>query len=308
MRLRPLGSTGIEVSEIGLGTWGMSGDSYGPVDDSESVRLVERAIELGVTLIDTADAYGRGRVLGLIGEAIRGKRDSIVLSVRIGNDFYRSVVKKNFAPSYLAWAVEQSLRRLGTDRLDLLLLHNPANETLRRGDCFRAARDLRSSGKIRAWGASVTSGDDARLAVDGGAEVIQLPYNLLHGQPMNAVISDLPEPRPGLIAYSALEYGILAGAASPSARFGEKDHRRRRYTREELRSRAAKVGRLRFLVHDDVQTMAQAALRFCLANHALSSVLAGTRSALHLEQDVEASVPPPALPEADLRRIGEVLA
>lgn len=307
MRSRPLGTTGLEVSEIGLGTWGMSGDSYGPADDAKAVRVIARALELGVTLVDTADSYGRGRVLRVIAEAIRGKRESVVLAVRIGNDFYRSAVRKNFAPSYLTWAVEQSLRLLQTDRIDLFVLHNPSNETMRRGDCFQAARDLRGSGKVRAWGVSVTSADDARLAVDGGAEAIQLPYNVLHGDLMNAVISDLPDPRPGLVAYSALEYGMLAGAASPNARFGEKDHRRRRYTREELRGRAAKVGRLRFLVHDDVNTTAQAALRFCLANQALSSVLVGTRSLEHLEEDALASVPPPALPEEDLRRIAEVL-
>lgn len=307
MRQRPLGETGFRVSEIGLGTWAMTGDSYGSAPDDACKAIVARALELGVTLIDVADSYGRGSVERLLGDSLKARRRDVVLSVRIGNDFYRSVVRKNFAPSYLRYALDQSLRRLRTDFVDVVMLHNPSVESMRRGECFQACKQLVEAGKARAWGVSAARPDEARVAVEAGAEVVQLPYNLLHHAVVNAVASDLPRPRPGVLVHSPLEYGMLAGGILATTRFGDKDHRRRRYTREELRLRALTVGRLRFLVHDPVKTLAEAALRFCLSNLAVSSAVVGTLSPTHLEEDCAASAEPPLLPEADLTRIAAIV-
>lgn len=307
MRQRPLGETGFRVSEIGLGTWGMTGEAYGVASDPVCRTIVDRALDLGVTLIDVADAYGRGNVERLLGASLQGRRGSAVLSVRIGNDFYRSVVRKNFAPSYLRYALDQSLRRLRTDYVDVVLLHNPSLDSMRRGVCFEACKQLVEAGKARAWGVSACRVDEARVAVEAGAEVMQVPYNLLHQDVANAVISDLPRPRPGVLVHSPLEYGMLAGGVLATTRFGDRDHRRRRYTRDELRQRALTVGRLRFLVKGDIQTLAEAALRFCLANHAVSAAIVGTLDPTHLEQDCAASVEPPLLPEQDLGRLAQIL-
>jgi len=307
VRQRPLGETGFRVSEVGLGTWGMTGEAYGVAPDETCRKVIDKALDLGVTLIDTSDSYGRGSVERLLGDTLKGKRNGVVLSVRVGNDFYRSVVRKNFAPAYLRWAVEQSLRRLRTDFLDVVLLHNPSLDSMRRGVCFEACKQLVEAGKARTWGVSAARIDEARVAVEAGAEVVQVPYNLLHHEVANAVASDLPRPRPGLLVHSPLEYGILAGGILATTRFGDRDHRRRRYTREELRQRALTVGRLRFLVHGDVKTLAEAALRFCLANQMVSAAIVGTLDPVHLEQDCAASVEPPLLPEPDLSRLAQIL-
>lgn len=307
MKLRSLGETGFRVSEIGLGTWAMTGEAYGAAPEDACRKVVDRALDLGVTLIDVADSYGRGSVQRLLGDALKGRRNTVVVAARVGNDFYRSVVRKNFAPSYLRYAVDQSLRRLRTDFLDVVLLHNPSLDSMRRGECFEACKGVVEAGKARAWGVSAARVDEARVAVEAGAEVVQVPYNLLHHEVLNAVASDLPHPRPGVLVHSPLEYGILAGGVLATTRFGERDHRRRRYTREELRQRALTVGRLRFLVHGHVKSLAEAALRFCLANQTVSAAIVGTLDPTHLEEDCAASAEPPLLPEADLSRLAQIL-
>jgi aryl-alcohol dehydrogenase-like predicted oxidoreductase len=307
MRQRPLGETGLRVSEIGLGTWAMTGESYGAAPPDASRRVILRALERGVTLIDVADVYGRGSVERLLGGALAGHRSEVVLSVRIGNDFYRSIVRKNFAPSYLRYALDQSLKRLGTDFVDVVMLHNPSLESMRRGECFDACKQLVQAGKARAWGVSAAGVDEARVAAEAGAQVVQVPYNLVHHTIVHALQSDLPRPRPGIVVHSPLEYGMLAGGVLATTRFGEKDHRRRRYTREEIRQRTQMVERLRFLVKGEVKTLAEAALRFCLANPVVAGVLVGTLDPQHLDEDCAASAPPPLLPDADLTRLAEIV-
>src|SRR6266850_6008807 len=129
MKVRKLGSTGLEVSEIGFGAWAIGGNahgnSYGPTDDDESLRAIKTALDLGCTFFDTADCYGFGHSEELLGQALKGHRDRVIIATKGGSDFYHTPPRLNFTESHLVFAVEESLRRLNTDTIDLYQLHNP---------------------------------------------------------------------------------------------------------------------------------------------------------------------------------------
>ena len=159
MRYRKLGRTGIEVSEIGFGTWSIGGKDWGPTDDGDSIRAVRKALDVGMTFFDTADHYGAGHSEGILGKALAGQRDKVVIASKGG--ILSDPSKQDFSAAHLATALEASLRRLRTDAIDLYFLHNPTADDMRRGECFEVMRRLKADGKIRSWGVSV------RPPVDG---------------------------------------------------------------------------------------------------------------------------------------------
>jgi len=134
MRRRPLGKTGLQVSEIGFGAWAIGGNahgnSYGPTDDAKSVAAVQKAVDLGVNFFDTADVYGWGHSEEVLGKALEGRRDQVLLATKVGGDFYHGQVRANFDPGYIAFALGRSLHRLRTDHVDLYQLHNPPAEMM----------------------------------------------------------------------------------------------------------------------------------------------------------------------------------
>src|SRR5688572_9478031 len=129
MKYRPFGSTGFQVSEIGFGAWGIGGNahgnSYGPTDDEESLRTIKTALDLGCTFFDTADVYGFGHSEELLGKALKGGRDRVIIATKGGSDFYHNPPRLNFTEDHLIMAVDKSLKRLDTDYIDLYQLHNP---------------------------------------------------------------------------------------------------------------------------------------------------------------------------------------
>src|SRR5574341_1091382 len=143
MKYRNLGRTGLNISEIGLGTWPMGGDEYGVVDDAECVCTIQAAIDNGVTFIDTADVYGYGHAESLIRQALEGRTEKVVIATKIGNDMYSVPPQpggggKNFSREYLVKATEGCLSRLGVETLDLLILHNPSLDLIRQGVIFES--------------------------------------------------------------------------------------------------------------------------------------------------------------------------
>jgi aryl-alcohol dehydrogenase-like predicted oxidoreductase len=306
MRRRPLGKTGLSVSEIGLGTWTFSGD-WGPADDAASVATIERALERGVEYLDVAAAWGHGRVETLVGRAIRMRREKVVLGVRVGVDLLEGGMRLAFSPDRLESQMAASLGRLGTTDVDLVLLHGPSLDTLRRGEFLQTFDRWRAAGKMRAWGATVTSEESARAAMDAGAEVLALPYNLLHGAVLHPIAPDIEERKVGVLAHTTLEYGLLAGKWTAATRFGADDHRSRRFRPMDLRARLRKVDQLRFLTEGTVQTMAEAAVRFVLSTGIVSSAVVGVRTAGQLEEVLRAAGAEPYLDAAQLARVGEAL-
>jgi aryl-alcohol dehydrogenase-like predicted oxidoreductase len=307
MRFRTLGKTGPKISEIGLGGWSIGGDSYGPTDDRESVAAIRRAFDLGITFFDTADMYGNGRSERLIAEALRGHRKEVVIATKMGYDFYKGGRDKNFTRGYLLFAVEQSLQRLETDRIDLLQLHTPPLEVLQQGEVFEVMKLLQESGKIHSYGVSLshsTPPKAAEIVVKKSRAVsLQIAYNLLHQEQLLAISGLVRDSGIGIIARSPLEYGLLTGKYREDTTFHPEDHRSNRWTREELKAIVQKVEGLRFLVKGEVESLTEAALRFVLSNPLISVVIPGVKTAAQVEEHVRASGEGPYLTEEDLRKI-----
>jgi len=299
--------TGLRVSELALGTWGLSGDAYGKVDRAEAERVVLRAADLGFSLFDTADSYGAGRMELLLGKTLAAYPGATIVS-KVGTDRTTEPPRKRFGREHIASACDRSLKRLGRDTIDIYLLHNPSAQTLETGEAIAELADLRTKGKIRHWGVSVGDIDSARQAIRQGAEVIEIAYNLFHSQDLHRLGGEVVVNRVGVLARSTLAYGLLAGMWPTSKEFAQGDHRAERWTRVELGRRIEQLDAVRFLVKGDVLTMRAAALRFVLANQLVTSAVLGPRSVEQLDQLVrEAGAGPLYLSDEDLAQLPRTL-
>src|SRR5918995_4320966 len=180
MQYRPLGRTGLRVSVIGLGTMVHAGH-FGPTTDSESLSAIDAALELGVNFIDTSDAYGAGYSETLLGNALKGKRDTVIIATKGGNVMVGpNRGKRIFEPDYISRVMEESLQRLQTDYIDLYQLHNPTVEVIERGDVWEILERAKKEGKIRHYGVSINTVDEGIAAIKTGrSDTIQAEYNLL---------------------------------------------------------------------------------------------------------------------------------
>ncbi len=285
MRTRPLGKTGLRVSDFTLGTWGLSGEAYGPVTSEERARVVHRAIDLGVNFIDTSDAYGAGAVECEIGRLLDGQ-SGVHVCARIGVDRSTQPARKHFEREYLERAVERSLKRLGRESIDVCLLHNPSVDVLASGEATMLMEDLAKTGKVLAWGVSVGTEAVGRAAIDAGSKVISIGYNLLHSADLHRLSGDVMVSGIGVLARHVLAYGLLAGGWNKELEFPEGDHRTMRWTQEGLGRRIEQLEALRFLVRGEVSSLRAAAVRFVLANHLVSSAIVGPKTVSQLEQVV----------------------
>lgn len=307
MRKRPLGKTGLVVSELAIGTWGLSGDAYGKVEEADAELVLRRAIDIGFDVIDTSDAYGAGRMERLAGKLAK-EHANVVVVTKGGLDRTTEPARKTFSADFLRGAVERSLKRLGRDAIQLYLLHNPTPETLWGGEAIDAMIALKQEGKIEHWGVAAGDEDVARAAIDKGAEVIELAYNLLHPIDMHRLQGDIMISGCGVLARSVLGHGLLAGMWAKDRRFEDGDHRNERWTRLEIERRVNDLDAVRFLVKGDVHTLRGAAVRFALANHHVSAAVLGPRTKEQLEQLVrETGGGPRYIHEDDLRQLPRAL-
>jgi aryl-alcohol dehydrogenase-like predicted oxidoreductase len=307
MRKRPLGKTGLVVSELAIGTWGLSGDAYGTVDEAEAEKVLRRAIDIGLTLVDTADAYGGGRMERLCGKLAKEHADLVIVT-KGGIDRTLDPPRKSFAPAAIRAAVERSSKRLGVDAIPLYLLHNPTPEALHTGEATDALEALKREGKLRHWGVAAGDEDVARIAIDKGAEVIELAYNLNHQIDLHRLAGDIMVSGCGVLARSVLSHGLLTGLWAKDRKFPDGDHRATRWTGLELEHRMRQLDALRFLVKGEVHTLRAAAVRFVLANHTVSAAVLGPRTVEQLEQLVrETGGGPRYLSDDDLRQLPRIL-
>ena len=307
MKYRMLGRTGLRVSAVGLGTMVHAGH-FGPMDDRESLSAIQTAMDLGVNFIDTSDAYGAGYSETLLGEALRGKRDRIILATKGGNVMVGpDRGKRNFTPDYIGRVLDESLKRLQTDYVDLYQLHNPTVDVLERGEVWQVLERAKQAGKIRHYGVSINTIDEAIAAVNGGrSDTIQLEYNLLAQEPAEKIFPLAQKADVGIIARVPLRRGILTGklTAADDGRFQGEDVRARSFKGEPFRRELAKAEQLRFLIGGDVQTFAQAAIAFCLAHPAVSTTIPGARNAQQMRENA-AGADVTISPE-NLKRIDEL--
>ncbi len=308
MRKRPLGKTSLYVSEMSVGTWGLSGEAYGKVEEKDAERVVRRCLEMGMTLVDTADSYGGGRMEAMLGRILKSRRDVVVVT-KGGTDRTTDPPRKHFDAEYLRESVGRSLKRLQRDRVDVYLLHNPSMDALAAGDCTATMEALKKEGKVAHWGVSAGSDEVARAAIDKGAEVIEIAYNLVQCVDLHRIAGDVMVSGVGVLARSVLDYGLLAGDWNKEREFPEDDHRAMRGTKLELERRVEQLQSMRFLVKDDVRTMRAAAVRFVLANTLVSSAVLGPRTVEQAEQLVrEVGGGPRYLPDEALVSLPRALA
>jgi len=307
MKYRTLGKTGLRVSIVGLGTMVHAGH-FGPMKDSESLEAIETALELGVNFIDTSDAYGAGYGETLLGNAFKGKRDKIVIATKGGNVMVGpNRGKRIFEPDYISRVMDESLRRLQTDHIDLYQLHNPTVEVIERGAVWEVLERAKKAGKIRHYGVSINSMEEGIAAVkDGRTETIQVEYNLLAQKPAEAFFPAAQQANIGVIARVPLKRGILTGKLKQSdeQRFQGEDVRARSFKGEAFAQELAKAEQLKFLAHGAVQSLGQAAIAFCIAHPAVSVVIPGARNAEQMREN--ASAADVEIPAADLEKISDL--
>ncbi len=290
MKHRKLGSTNLVVSEIGFGTWGISGIGYGFTDDKESIRTLHKALDLGINLIDTADSYGNGHSEVLIGRVLKemGDKDTII-ATKVGWDFYRpDGTRSNLKRDYILFALEQSLKRLGRDRIDIYHLHNSKPDSIIENQVYETLDELKKQGKIRFCGVSALHIHDGIEAINSGkADVIQVRYNLLDQRAEETVFPLALRKRTGIIVREPLACGLLTGKYDSRSRFPKNDHRRG-WNINFLEETAMKVKKLEFL-KSPAKTLTQAALSFTLAHSAVSSVIPGSKTVNQVFENIEAS-------------------
>jgi aryl-alcohol dehydrogenase-like predicted oxidoreductase len=283
MRTRDLGTTGLRVSELALGTWGLSGEGYGTVEESEQDAVIDRALAVGITLFDTADTYAGGEMEKRLGRRLpKGTEVSVV--TKVGTSSEGTLLKKDFSAQNLRISTERSLERLGRDRIDVLLLHNPSPKTLSRGEAVATMKELVELGLAHTWGVSAGSPECSTAAASAGAPVIELAYNAFHWRELSVIADSVREKKIGILARSVLAYGLLCGAWPTNKEFPSEDHRSERWTADELKRRIVQLNALRPSVYGNVQSLRSVAVRYVLANPLVSSAVIGPRKGGQLDQ------------------------
>jgi aryl-alcohol dehydrogenase-like predicted oxidoreductase len=306
MQYRTLGRTGLKVSVIGLGTMVHAGH-FGPMKDEDSLGAIDAALDLGVNFIDTSDAYGAGYSETLLGTALKGRRDKVVLATKGGNFMVGpNRGKTNFSADHIGRVMDESLQRLQTDYVDLYQLHNPSVEIIRNGEVWELLERRRKAGKIRHYGVSINNAEEALAAIEGArSATIQLEYNLLVQEPADKIFPLAQKENVGIIVRVPLRRGLLTGKLTPEdqQRFQGDDVRARNFAGNIFKEQLDKVDRFRFLEKPG-RSLAQAAIAFCIAHPAVGTVIPGGRNARQARENTAAAEAP--LSQEELRKIAEL--
>ena len=306
MEKRKLGTQGLTVSAMGLGCMGMS-EFYGPRDDAESISTIHRALDLGITFLDTADMYGPYINEELIGRAIRGRRDQVVLATKFGivrtaDPAIRSISGK---PDYVKSACEASLKRLGVDTIDLYYQHRVDSNTPIE-DTVGAMADLVRAGKVRYLGLSEAGPQTLRRAMKvHPISALQTEYSLWSRDPEDDILPTTRELCIGFVAYSPLGRGFLTGQIRKFDDLAPDDYRRYapRFQAENFQRNLDLVARIEELAREKACTASQLALAWVLAQGPGIVPIPGTKRRKYLEENAAATTV--HLSPADLTRINE---
>ncbi|EMA01654.1 aldo/keto reductase [Haloferax denitrificans] len=314
MDSRPLGTTGFDVSEIALGTWQLGG-SWGSVTDDEAYDAIEAALDAGIDFLDTADVYGDGDSERRIGDALADRDDDVVVATKAGRrldpheaDGYNRENLERF--------VDRSRDNLGVDSLDLVQLHCPPRDVYYRPEVFDALSELRDAGKIDHYGVSVEKVEDGLKAIEyDGVETVQIIFNPLRQRPAELFFREAKRRNVGVIVRVPLASGLLTGALSEDAEFGEDDHRNfnrhgeafdvgETFAGIPFEDGLAAADAIQEVVPEGV-SLAQFTLRWILSFDAVSTVIPGSKTPAHIRDNVAAASLPP-LSADQFQRVEEV--
>ncbi|NND70080.1 MAG: aldo/keto reductase [Rhodothermales bacterium] len=311
MKQREIGRTGLTCSEVGLGTWAFASQIYGAVDQSDALDTIAYALDNGITLFDTAPLYGDKTTDGIsesvLAKGLGSQRNDVLISTKFGR-YSTDSSGGEFSARRARESVEGSLRRLDRSHVDVLFFHSPFGPSEIHDDVWTELDKLKSEGKIRVVGHSISMFEDTEhmareWALERKIDVVQVVYSLMNRQSTN-LIDDLGTQGVAVFARESLANGFLIDGLSEDVSFGARNINSR-YSREEIAERVEYVASLRFLVREDIRSMPQAAVRWVLDNNNVSTVLSGAKNANELEDWISGSAARPyssqELSQADSR-------
>ena len=317
MRYRTFPGTDVTASEIGFGAWTVTAGWWGDYTDDQAADLMRKALDLGITFFDTAPTYGSdGRGETIVAKALKARRDEVVYSTKLGYDTEiewkpegHQERPHNLDPSVLRRSVESSLRRLETDRIDLIQLHNPRLEHLQRDEVWELMEELKRAGKVHAYGIALGPAigwrDEGVWALDNRPlDALFIIHNLLEQDPGREFIERARARDVGLMVRVPHSSGLLEGKYTKNTTFDANDHRSHR-KREWLDTGLAKLAKLGFLTDGRDLTIGQAALRWLLADPLVVTVLPNIYEETQLAEFAAASEKPD-LTSDDLARVAEL--
>jgi aryl-alcohol dehydrogenase-like predicted oxidoreductase len=317
VKTRTFGTTDLRCSEIGFGTWALGSTWWGKVTSGEGRNLLERALELGITFFDTGNVYGQGANEQIVRSALQSvPREDVQISTKFGyvldegrTEHSQGERPQDWSPAHIRGSLEASLERLGTDYVDLYQLHNPRMDAIADDDLFETLEDLRAEGKLRHYGIALGPAigwrDEGMRAIEERRIAsVQTVYNVLEQDPGRDFLAAGEQRGVGVMARVPTSSGLLEDKYTLETTFPKGDHRSHR-PREWLVEGLQKVERLRFLCDEHGMTLAQASLKFILAQPAIACVLPTVTNEDDLEEWAAAS-DMPDLTDEDITQLGEL--
>lgn len=307
MNYRPLGRTGWKVSDVSFGAWAI-GSAWGHVSDEDALAALHKAVDTGVNFIDTADVYGEGRSERLVARLKRERHEEIIVATKAGRRLPKQTVEGYSRQNLTSW-IEDSLRNLSTGTLDLLQLHCPPPEIYQHPEIFAILDDLVKAGKIRYYGVSVETIDEALKAMEfPGVRTIQIIFNCFRQRPAEVFFPKAKQKQIGILARVPLASGMLTGKLRRDSAFPSDDHRNfnrhgeafdvgETFSGVDYNTGLEAVEEIRRLLSAGV-SMPQFALRWILMFDAVSCAIPGAKRPEQVADNCRASDLPPLTPEA----------
>jgi aryl-alcohol dehydrogenase-like predicted oxidoreductase len=298
MRYRRLGRTGLEVSEVGYGAWGIGKSQWLGAEDDESVRALHNAIDRGLNVIDTALAYGRGHSEQLVGGVVRERSETVYVATKVPPKNGRwpapddTTAEEAFPGEWVRRCTERSLRNLGLEAIDVQQFHVWNDRWIGQGDWLEAIEELRSEGKIRFFGVSINDHQPANalaLIQTGVVDTVQLIYNVFDQSPEDELLPACAEHDIGVIVRVPFDEGSLTGRVTPDTEFPDGDFRAHYFRdgrRQEVFDRTEAIARDLGIERDG---LAEIALRYVLGRSEVSTVIPGMRSVRNVERNIAAA-------------------
>jgi len=308
MRYRTLGRTGIKVSEIGFGCWGIGGwDKF--KDDAESIRALHKAFDLGVNFYDTAMGYGPSQEI--LAKAFKDRRDKIFIATKISpkTSMWPTLddepIEKVYPEDWIIQCTENSLKKLGTTYVDVQQFHTWVDPYTKLDSWWNAVEKLKKQGKIRAWGVSANDWNPyntVNLVQSGRADTVQVIYNLMEQRPDEKLLPAAQKHGVGIIVRVPFEEGLLTGTIRKGHKFPEGDWRAEFFTDQRLEEAEPHIKAYEKELDGTFKDLPTLARQFILAPPAVSSVIPGMRSVKHVEANVPVS-DLPAIPDAKVNKL-----
>lgn len=295
MNYRTLGKTGLKVSEIGYGAWGIGKSAWIGASDDESIKALNRSIELGLNFIDTALGYGEGHSEKLVGQVVREHSEKIYVATKIPPKNYKWPAPSGipaedaFPAEHIIACTEQSLSNLGLDIIDVQQFHVWSDEWVGHGTWMEGIRKLKEQGKIRHFGASINDYQPAnaiKLIETGLVDTVQVIYNIFEQSPEDELLAACQKHNVGVIVRVALDEGGLTGTIRPDTKFADGDFREGYFKGDRKQEVFDRVNRIAEDLGITTEQMAETALRYVLSHSAVSTVIPGMRTVRNVERNM----------------------